>query len=50
MLAAEIWYWWIGVILLIVSVAAGLALVAGYLKTVSSRNYPDSKQSRQGDL
>jgi hypothetical protein len=50
MLAAEIWYWWIGVVLLIVSVAAGLALVVGYLKTVSSQNYPNSKQSRQGDL
>ena len=50
MLAAEIWYWWIGVILLIVSVAAGLALVVGYLKTVSSQNYPDAEQSRQADL
>lgn len=50
MLAAEIWYWWIGVVLLIVSIAAGVGLVAGYIKSVSSQNYPDSKQSRQSDL
>ncbi len=50
MLAANIWYWWIGVVLLIVSIAAGVALVAGYLKTVSSQNYPDAEQSRQADL
>lgn len=50
MLAAEIWYWWIGVILLIVSVAAAVALVGGYVKSVSSQRYPDGKRSRRADL
>jgi len=50
MLAAEIWYWWIGVVLLVVSLLAGVALVVGYLKTVSSQEYPDGKHRRQADL
>jgi formate-dependent nitrite reductase membrane component NrfD len=50
MLAAEIWHWWIGVVLLIVAIAAGLGLLASYIKSVSSQNYPDSEQSRQSDL
>jgi hypothetical protein len=50
MLAAEIWYWWIGVVLLGVSILIGIALVVGYMKTVSSQEYPDSEHSRQADL
>ena len=50
MLAAEIWYWWIGVVLLVVAVVAAVALVVGYMKTVSSQRYPDSKRSRRADL
>jgi hypothetical protein len=50
MLAAEIWYWWIGVILLIVTVVVGIALVIAYVKTVSSQEYPDREHSHQADL
>jgi hypothetical protein len=50
MLAAEIWYWWIGVVLLVVTLAAGVALVIGYLKTVSSQEYPDAQHRRHDDL
>ena len=49
MLAAEIWFWWIGVVLAIVGVLSVLALVAGYLKTVSSQRYP-TKRHRESDL
>jgi hypothetical protein len=49
MLAAEIWFWWIGVVLTIVAVVSVLALVAGYLKNVSSQRYP-SKRHRESDL
>jgi hypothetical protein len=50
MVAAEIWYWWIGVVLLLVTLLAGLALVIGYIKTVSSKEYPDPPHRRQADL
>lgn len=50
MLAAEIWYWWIGVVLLGVTLLAGIVLLFGYLKTVTSQEYPDSAHSRQEDL
>jgi hypothetical protein len=40
MLAANIWYWWLGVILLGVSVLAVIGLIAGYLKNVTSLRYP----------
>ena len=43
MLAANIWHWWIGVVLLIASVGAVLAVVAGYLKSVSSQRYPGKR-------
>jgi hypothetical protein len=49
MLAAEIWYWWIGVVLTAVSVLAVLGLVAGYLKNVSSQRYPGKRHS-ESDL
>ena len=49
MLAAEIWFWWIGVVLTVVGVLAVFGLVAGYLKNVSSQRYP-SKRHRERDL
>jgi hypothetical protein len=49
MLAAEIWHWWIGVVLLVVSLAAVAALVAGYLKSVTAQRYP-GKRTRQHEL
>lgn len=50
MLAAEIWHWWIGVALTGVSVLACVALIGGYLKSVSSQKYPNGKPRKQADL
>ena len=44
MLAAEIWHWWIGVVLVIVSVLAVLGLLVGYLKSVTAKQYPNRRQ------
>ncbi len=49
MLAAEIWFWWIGVVLTVVGVLSVLGLVAGYLKNVSSQRYPGKRDS-ESDL
>jgi hypothetical protein len=46
MLAAEIWYWWIGVILTAVGVLTVVALVFGYLKSVTAAKYPSRKQQQ----
>lgn len=40
MLAAEIWHWWIGVILTAVGVLSVLGLAVQYFKTVESQRYP----------
>jgi uncharacterized iron-regulated membrane protein len=48
MLAANIWHWWIGLLLTLLSVLAVVGLVAAYLKTVVSQEYPD-KRHRTGD-
>ena len=50
MLAANIWHWWIGVVLTVVSVAAAVALVGGYLKSVSSQRYPGGKNRPEADV
>ena len=49
MVAAEIWHWWIGVILFAVSLAAFFGLLAGYLKNVTSQRYP-GKRTREPEL
>ncbi|MGD9997298.1 MAG: hypothetical protein AB7L17_02575 [Ilumatobacteraceae bacterium] len=46
MLAANIWHWWIGVVLTFASVLAVVALVGGYLKSVTSQHYPGRRQRR----
>lgn len=50
MLAAYIWHWWIGLVLLIAGVAGAVALIAGYLKQVSSQRYPGGKRGREQEL
>lgn len=50
MLAANIWHWWIGLVLLGVGIAVAVALIGGYLKSVSSQKYPGGKRSRNADL
>ncbi len=46
MLAAEIWHWWIGVVLVVVSVLAVLGLLVSYLKNVTAKQYPNRRQPR----
>jgi hypothetical protein len=43
MVAANIWYWWIAVILTIVGIGTVVALIVGYLKTVTAQKYPSRK-------
>jgi hypothetical protein len=44
MLAAEIWYWWIGIVLTGVSVLTVVGLIFGYLKNVTAAKYPNRRQ------
>jgi hypothetical protein len=44
MFAAEIWHWWIGVVLTVVAVLTIIGLVAGYLKNVTATRYPNRRQ------
>ncbi len=44
MLAAEIWHWWIGIVLFAVSVLAVGMLIVGYLKNVTAMRYPSKRQ------
>ncbi len=50
MLAAQIWHWWIGLIMLIAGGGLTLQLVAGYLKQVTSKKYPGGKRHREREL
>ena len=50
LLAANIWHWWIGVVLFVVGVVASVALIGGYLKSVSAQKYPDGKRRKNADL
>ena len=47
LLATEVWHWWIGVILFVVSVLAVLGLIGGYLKNVTAQRYPNKRQRDQ---
>ena len=44
MLAAEVWHWWIAVVLFAVSVLAVLGLVVSYLKNITATRYPNRRQ------
>jgi hypothetical protein len=50
MLAAYIWHWWIGLIMLIAAGLAVAGIVAGYLKQVSSQRYPGGRRGREQEL
>lgn len=43
MLAANVWYWWIGIVLTGVGVLSVLGLVVSYLKNVTAQRYPDRR-------
>ena len=47
MLAANIWHWWIGVVLTAVGVLTVVMLVAGYLKQVTATRYPNRRQHEE---
>jgi hypothetical protein len=47
MLAANIWHWWIGVVLTVVGVLTVLMLVVGYLKQVTAQRYPSRRQREE---
>ena len=44
MLAAEVWFWWIGIVLTGVGVLSVLGLIVGYLKNVTAPRYPNRRQ------
>jgi hypothetical protein len=47
MLAANIWHWWIGVVLTVVAVLTVVMLAVGYLKQVTANRYPDRRQRQE---
>jgi hypothetical protein len=44
MLAANIWHWWIGLLLFAVSALTVVGLIGGYLKSVTAKQYPGKRQ------
>jgi hypothetical protein len=46
MLAANIWHWWIGVVLTAVAVLTIVMLAVGYLKQVTATRYPNRRQQQ----
>lgn len=50
MFAAQIWHWWIGLIMLLAAGGATLGLIVGYLKQVSSTRYPGGQRNREQEL
>jgi len=47
MLAANVWHWWIGVLLTLGIVLLVIVLVGSYLATVTAKKYPSGKRRRQ---
>lgn len=47
MLAANVWHWWIGIVLTLVAILAVVALVGGYLQSVTAQRHPNRRQQRQ---
>lgn len=46
MLAANVWHWWIGVVLAVVAGLAVLGLIAGYLSKVTAPQHPSRQQRK----
>jgi len=44
MIAAQVWHYWLGLILLIVGVTSLVGLAGGYLKQVTAMKYPNRRQ------
>jgi hypothetical protein len=47
MLAAEIWHWWIGVIVTLLVFGGLVLLIALYLKTVTAKKYEPGASKRR---
>jgi hypothetical protein len=50
MLAAYIWHWWIGLVMLLTAGGAVLGLIVGYLKQVTAQRYPGGKRRHEQEL
>ena len=46
MVAANIWFWWLAVILTLVGILTVVALIVGYLKNVTALKYPSRKHQQ----
>jgi formate-dependent nitrite reductase membrane component NrfD len=44
MFAAEVWHWWIGVVLALAGIGLFVQLVVGYLRKVVAPQYPKRRQ------
>jgi len=44
---ANIWHWWIGVVLTFVAVIAAIGLLAGYLRKVVAPQYPGKRNPEE---
>jgi len=47
MFAANVWHWWIGVVLLVAGIGAVLQAVVGYVVKVSATRYPNRRQRKR---
>jgi hypothetical protein len=47
LLAANVWHWWIGVVLAVVGLGSVAALAVGYLQKVTAPRYPNRRQNKQ---
>ena len=43
MLAAQVWHYWVGVVIAISAILGVVALVAGYFRSVESTRYPKGR-------
>ena len=48
MFAAEIWHWWIGVVLVGVAILSVLGLGVQYLKNITAKQYPGRRHRQDG--
>jgi formate-dependent nitrite reductase membrane component NrfD len=47
MFAANVWHWWIGLVLLFAGIGAVVSVGAGYVAKVSATRYPGRRQRKQ---
>lgn len=47
---ANVWHYWIGVLLTGVGILATVGVIGAYLKSVTAQRYPNGKPRKQADL